>query len=206
MSNRVLHSGCEYDAGLVPVAQTRRSRKDKASDPEKASEAPTTYVSETPEGSGDKGEHTTKIEQGLITFGSIPASECRDDTIVLKGKGKRKAVTWVDDNGVRISPHMYQTLFKSTPPIKPMVRLSMLQPKKNQVETDAHDEMEAHVLVALDASKSEQDALADVDVEQEGSPIVDKSTETPLKTESALGIEQGRSGDSIYVMTTIGMT
>ena len=92
MANRVLRSSREYDPGLVPVAQTRRSGKDKAPEPEKTSEAPTMHISETPNGSRDDGEHTTENESRLITFGSIPASEREDDTIVMKGKGKRKAV------------------------------------------------------------------------------------------------------------------
>ncbi|KEP46447.1 hypothetical protein V565_198400, partial [Rhizoctonia solani 123E] len=110
MFDSVMRSGRVYDPGQPPDYPKRRTRKSRATDEPEATQTPATHVSETP------------VESG----GEVPAEEPAEESLVLRGKGKRKSVTWTEDEGVKLSPSAYKPLTHRPPPIRrPSMRQSI---------------------------------------------------------------------------------
>ncbi|KEP45320.1 hypothetical protein V565_288260, partial [Rhizoctonia solani 123E] len=164
MLDRVMRSGRVYDPGQAPEYPKRQTRKSQTKDKPKATETPMTHVSETPDESGDQGEHVIPTYRGLITFGSVPAEEPAEDALVLQGKGKRKSITWTEDEGVKLSPSAYRALTNRPPPIRrpnkqPTIESTPSRPMTEACDREADAEARSkNAAVALNP----EEALADV--------------------------------------------
>ncbi|KAF8753032.1 hypothetical protein RHS01_07371 [Rhizoctonia solani] len=127
--SRVMRSGRTYDPGQAPAAPKRRGPKSVSTMGTKTSER--------------QGEYENDEGARLITFGSIPGTETLEGSLVLKGTGKRKGVSWTTSDGVKLSPAAYKALTNKAPPIRRKSNLRIEYPQDTRETADARNDTDA---------------------------------------------------------------
>ncbi|KDN44041.1 hypothetical protein RSAG8_05773, partial [Rhizoctonia solani AG-8 WAC10335] len=188
MLNRVMRSGRTYDPGQA-TAPKRRTRKSQQKKPSVASEAQVTHVFETPDTAGNHDEQAESTNREPITFGTIPAEDRAEGSLVLSGTGRRKGVALVDDNGVKVSPSVYKAMKNHAAPIRRLVTPRIAIPTY------------ARQLLPVAPF-----AVDTPEVNRDDSPSMIVEPETPIKTEYGLGLELGKSGNTIFVTARTSCT
>ncbi|KAF8749784.1 hypothetical protein RHS01_09845 [Rhizoctonia solani] len=186
--SRVMRSGRTYDPGQAPAAPKRRGPKSVSTMGTKTSER--------------QGEYENDERARLITFGSIPGTETLEGSLVLKGTGKRKGVSWTTSDGVKLSPAAYKALTNKAPPIRRKSNLRIEYPQDTRKTADARNDTDASDEDNGDAAPQETTArTADRALGVPTTPdAADRATgtsrvpKTPEKHESAMGMSV-ESGD-----------